>query len=287
MLARRVVRGAGARLERAARAAAGSPWLAWHYARCVPPWLLARRQLRDRILTEDELRARRRGDTVFVFGSGASLNAISAEEWEAIARHDTFGFNWFVLQDFVRCDFHLIRQIADSNRRTVWEPQTREYFEALSSSPHYRDAVLLVQHELRARGVNLAFRLGVFPDTHPVFPFRTSRARLPAERFDEGLVHGSSTLLDAVNAASLIGWTSIVLVGVDLYDRRYFWLPEDETRALDRLRGASASDTHSQAATGLIETLGEWRTALRTRGVELSVYNPESLLARELPVYAW
>ena len=41
---------------------------------------------------------------MFIFGSGASLNAITPTEWTEIERHDTLGFNWFVRQSFVRCD---------------------------------------------------------------------------------------------------------------------------------------------------------------------------------------
>src|SRR5687767_720284 len=66
---------------------------------------------RYRFLTEGELRATRKSDTLFVFGSGASLNAVSASQWQEIGRHDTLGFNWFVRQEFVRCDYHLIREI--------------------------------------------------------------------------------------------------------------------------------------------------------------------------------
>ena len=43
-------------------------------------------------------------------------------------------------------------------------------------------------------------------------------------RSREGLRHVGGTLSDAVNAAACLGWTHIVLAGVDLYDSRYFWL---------------------------------------------------------------
>src|SRR5689334_17862866 len=49
-----------------------------------------------RELDEQGLVAARRSDTVFVFGSGYSLNSITPDEWAAIARHDTFGFTAFI-----------------------------------------------------------------------------------------------------------------------------------------------------------------------------------------------
>ncbi len=41
------------------------------------------------------------------------------------------------------------------------------------------------------------------------------------------------TLVDAVNVAYCLGWKEIVLVGIDLYDSRYYWLPPDKTLTYD------------------------------------------------------
>jgi hypothetical protein len=169
----------------------------------------------------------------------------------------------------------------------VWEPQIREYFELIASSPHYRGTVLLVQHEWRARAANLALQLGWFPQRNPVFPWRTYRRGKRSPSFGEGLAHVTSTLCDTINAAVLMGWKEIVLVGVDLYDRRYFWLGTGETRSVDRMRSATASDAHTQASSGLIELMADWRVELAGEGIALSVHNPRSLLAGALPVFRW
>src|SRR6185369_1497646 len=64
--------------------------------------MLADAWLRDRlnrrrytILSEEEAARRRTSDTVFVFGSGYSLNEISDAEWSHFRQHDVFGFNAF------------------------------------------------------------------------------------------------------------------------------------------------------------------------------------------------
>ena len=101
-----------------------------------------------------------------------------------------------------------------------------------------------------------------------------------------GLTHSSSTLHDAINAAWLLGWKRIVLVGVDLYDRRYFWLGDDDVRGLDRERGAVSSDAHSQVDMGFIERIGTWASILAEEGCTLEVLNPRSLLTRTLPTHA-
>jgi hypothetical protein len=253
------------------------------------PWLrfvVSRRAYR--YVDEAELRARRRSDTVFVFGSGASLNELDASGWAHIAEHDTLGFNWWVHQRFVRTDYHLVRGIADSDRDpSVWRPQLEEYFRLIGESAFFDEAVLLIHTGFRAITGNRAVGLRLIPKRNPVFLWRTSiRVGAPSRAFAEGLTHGQSTIQEAINAAFLLGWRRIVLAGVDLYDRRYFWLPPHQTRELDRKRGATVADEHVQATMGLVRTLGAWREWLAGEGVELDVLNPRSLLADVLPVYA-
>ena len=252
------------------------------------PWLRFQTHRRAyRLLSEDVLRRTRRSDTVFVFGSGASLNDVADEEWERIAAHDTLGFNWWVHQRFVRADYHLIRGIPDTDLDSaVWRPQLAEYFRLIRGNPLFAQTVFLVHTGFRAINGNRAIGYRLLPEQNPIFLWRTSiGAGPPSRSFDDGLVHGQSTLLEAVNFAYLLGWRRIVLAGVDLYDRRYFWLPAGATRSVDERRDATAAEPHFQAATGLVATLAGWRQLLRADGVELEVYNPRSLLAEALPVF--
>lgn len=257
----------------------------------LPPWLRYLRARRAyRLVGPDELRARRRSDTVFVFGSGASLNEVPAEEWERIARHDTFGFNWFVHERFVRCDFHLIRGIPDTDLDpAVWKPQLAEYFRLIADNPCYAETAFLVHGGFRAINGNRALGYRLLPADRPVLRWRSKRAPVdasPSRSFADGLVHGHSTIQEAINACFLLGWRRIVLAGVDLYDRRYFWLPPEKARSVDVRRGADAADPHNRATSGMVATLGGWREWLLREGVELEVYNPRSLLAEVLPVSA-
>jgi len=239
------------------------------------------------LLSEAELRATRRSETVFIFGSGSSLNDVSPQGWQAIGRHDTLGFNWFVHETFVRCDYHLIRGIPDDDLdEAVWRPQLEEYFAALRANPRFADTIFLVHGGFRAINGNRAIGLRYLPGGSRIFRWRSNKlVATPTMSFAEGLAHGESTLMECVNFASLLGWRRIVLAGVDLYDRRYFWLAGEETRSIDTGRGATAADRHARAESGMIDTLRAWRSWLGDRDVELFVYDRRSLLAGPLPVY--
>jgi hypothetical protein len=247
-------------------------------------WIGFRRHRhRYRILDEQELLGTRKSDTVFIFGSGASLNEIDAREWAAMSRHDTIGFNWFVRQNFIRCDYHVIREIGSTDvDPMVWRPLITEYFQLLAGNPRFVDTVLLVQTGFRATNGNRAIGLGLIPPSRRIVLWRSLRDRAePSPSLHEGLAHGHGTLQECVNFAYLMGWRKIVLAGIDLYDRGYFWLPPGQPGRGD----ASTAEPHRTASTGVVDALGQWRQRFLADGVELFVQNPRSLLARTLPVW--
>jgi hypothetical protein len=267
----------------------------------LAPGLLSRRAtawLRDRagrrhyrILSSDDVLGIRRHETVFIFGSGSSLNDLAAAEWDHFERHDTLSFNWFPHQSWIRIDYHLIREVATNDAdEAVWRPALEEYASLLRTNPHYANTVFLVQAGWRAVNGNRLVGLGLLPRGAGLLRFRNrgrDRYEPPSESLRAGLVHSAMTLGDCVNFAYVMGWRTIVLVGVDMYDHRYFWLKPDEARADVDLAGRGLSvDSPFAASEGVTTTLGSWASLMARRGITLSVYNPRSLLAGALPVYA-
>lgn len=260
--------------------------------------------LRDRIvgrrryrrLDEDAVRAARRSDTVFVFGSGFSLNEIPADEWEAISRHDTFGFNAFYHQEWVRVDFHLLRGGVYGELR--WRVHAEEVSARLRANPRFAETIFLLQDDYLGYFANQLVGHGLLPEGARLLRYRTARAPgLPTRSFADGVRHAPGTLADVVNCAYLLGWKEIVLAGVDLYDSRYFWLEPDQTLAYDaatgtlvpaksnNIRGNRYDEPHNTARSGVVDQMERWSRFLAEEGVRLSVYNPRSLLADVLPVH--
>jgi hypothetical protein len=290
----------GLELHRALIARLGWP-AAWRQeARLHAAKWSADRALRRRYRALDAggARALRRGARVFVFGSGYSLNDLTPAQWRRIAADQTIGFNAFVRQNWVRTDFHIVRGWGEgAGAEFDWRRACGELGGLIDSNPHYRNAVLVVQGDASAEVGNRLLGGGFLAPGRAVFRYRTRRdLDLPTARLEEGLVHGNGTLCDAVNFAAAMGWTEIVLVGVDLYDTRYFFLPPDRTLNTDYRTGetrvAEISDRgqrwdqpHSTFANGAIELFGRWTAHLAARDVRLSVWNPRSLLRAVMPVY--
>lgn len=246
---------------------------------CGTAWALDRvGRRRYRTLSEAELEATRRSDTVFVFGSGRSLLELGAEEWERIGGHDTLSLREFPRQRFVRAGYHMTGEVDFLD----------EYARRLRENPFYADTVFLVQEGWRATMANRLVGERLLRPGARVFRFRrTSRGVYapPSRSFSDGVVHGFNSIVSATNLAILIGWRRIVLTGVDLYNKEYFWLDEGETRAYEK-DGVSAERAFPSAG-ATVEMLRRWHDLLEPEGIRLRAYNPRSLLAEPLGVFSW
>lgn len=257
----------------------------------MPSWIAARRnEHRYVVLSEADLRLSRRSETAFVFGSGFSLNEISPSEWAQIGRHATIGFNYFSRQRFVRTDYHIVGEISwrSDYRAADWKPAIREYAALISDNPFYGSTILGVQRGVRALSSNRLVAMDLLKRGSRVFRYRRIARgvyRPPSRSLSEGLVLGAGSIVPCVNLAYILGFRQIVLVGVDLYDARYFWLPADAVREdMAEWHGTRLGQPH-HAAERTIDYLGRWAAHLEKEGVRLSVQNPRSLLARVVPVY--
>lgn len=275
----------------------GAAWT-WNWNRTLLDAYVREKQNRRfyRELTEQQLRGRRTSETVFIFGSGYSLNALSEDEWRHFAKHDVFGFNMFIYEQWVPIRFHLLRGGAEG--ALAWRPYAEHIGETIRTNPCCRDTAFLLQGEFQAQFCNQMVGYRLLPEGASIFRYQTARSDgPPTASFDDGLRHIAGTLSDAVNAAVCLGWRSIVLVGIDLYDSRYFWLPPTETPNINYetgalsgefnlVRGTRYDHAHNTVRIGIVDTMRTWTDYLRQRGCVLSVYNPKSLLADVMPVYS-
>ncbi|RED44289.1 hypothetical protein DFP90_11542 [Aestuariispira insulae] len=212
--------------------------------------------------------------------------------------HDTMGFNHFVRQDWVRSDYHLIR----GWREGVTDPEiaaeiSEEFISLIDGKDEYRNTTFVVQHDFRAFFGNTLVGDGYFAKGTKIFQFKTLKeSSSPDPNQPDYVCHGVGTLCDAISFAYCMEWKRIVLVGVDLYDSRYFWLRDDETIYTDYVtgkqeisavtdRGQRFDEAHSTATAGILDLISRWNAEFQVNGVEIQVYNPKSLLSQVLSVY--
>ncbi|MFT4304531.1 MAG: hypothetical protein ACMXX8_00420 [Candidatus Woesearchaeota archaeon] len=228
----------------------------------------------------------KKSDTIFIFGSGYSINDISKNEFKKICEHNTLSFNWFHNKEIIPIDYYIVREIVDDfNLNSKYSiSRINKYFSNLKKN----------------NLINSFLFVNINTDTFPYiiknkflkkrkFKLYENQFRppylTPKIKNNNKIFHGGATLNDAIHLAYQLNFKNIILVGVDLYDRRYFWLNENEIRKdTDLIRGAKYSDIHNTTNI-IIKTIKEIKKQLKKEKVNLYVYNEKSLLNKILPVY--
>ena len=252
-------------------------------------------------LNEKELLKMKKTDRVFILGSGYSLNSISEKEWYRIGQYDTLGFSGSFHLMKVPVKFHLFRGWIETQAGSLaWRKETREVCKQIENNSFLKDTIFVLQEGFTAFFSNCLIGYKLLPTKYRVAFFLPDKVgRRPNKDFKDGLVHRMTGLCSAISLAVALEYKEIVLVGVDLYDSRYFWLEPDKTlnwsaeeeRLLPsdkNIRGDNAFETHNTVNNGVITTIADWHLFLTTnRNISISVYNPKSLLSKEIPVFAW
>lgn len=275
------------------------------YASTVSPrYEIVRRRYGFRRLADFDLGAIRKSDTAFIMGSGYSICRISEARWAAIRRHDSYGFNFFLRHEHVPTAFafegfyeRLSPGAPDLFARIAWEREqdyaavpklvtglTPELTATLPKlPPSFRKDLVYVpivptyvrtDEELR-QSIRYHARLGHFVQRRRIASVYKYRA----------------TLSLFVVLAHRMGYKNIVLCGVDLSDRRYFY--HDPAKYPDMV----SFGTGGQADTALHQTMKRWANqvpidavlyaldelVLQPAGTRLYVENASSALCPRIP----
>lgn len=261
-----------------------------------------------RPVTASALRGLKSSDTVFILGSGSSINAITDERWEAIRRCDSFGFNFWLLHPHVPTFYTTeAPSFADA------EGRGREVGEALARAmgkreQDYRKVFLLLTDLTPDRTpfldlVPSGFRRNLHA-MQTVPAFARNRAELEANvrllkarglfaagRADR-LFKYRATVSMLVSLAVKMGYRKIVLCGIDLSNPAYFY--QDAERYPETAAFQSSVRVAEPVHTTLIERpllrpIDEVLVVLKDLvlaplGVELYVESASSALFPRIPL---
>ena len=271
---------------------------ATYRVRDVPRSERNRRALGLPAVKDADLLSRKTSDTLFILGSGPSINRISAERWSAIARHDTIGFNFWLYHPFVPT-FYMVES-APLNPAT--DEVCRRYREiARIRAADYANTPRLVmglhvpgRHEVHEWPP--AFRDGFFAVTDLLPPARSAqelqrllryldrRAAFRTETGWQALFKYASSVTALITFGVKMGYRRIVLCGVDLGAQEYFY---QDPNLYPELRHIEIVPRQNQHATMVRVS---WRIPadqamaamqdeiLAPRGVQLFVENSSSAL---------
>lgn len=247
------------------------------------------------------------GDTLFVLGSGDSVEAMTDSQWDEIRQNTSIGINAWPLHPFtsdiyafepfdeLSTDFEqLFSTVLHAERfasRLPWLLLFRPHTEL--DAKRYRTIPnnLRTNARLYGRFVPLTRqRQDLDKEIRSLHRWRRKARFHPSLVMDLG-----ATVVRMVSLGFLLGYRKIVLVGVDLNGSAYFWQKNPDRLAAAGIKSFSPGHertihetmTRETKAFVVTEVLEAFAHVLRADGVCLMAGSKSSRLAEFLPVYNW
>ena len=245
--------------------------------------------------------------TLFILGSGESVESLSPKNFAHIADHVSIGINAWPLHPFVADVYafepfdvqsdqyiqlfdtvlHEARFLEKSPELLLFRPQRNLDADRYLSIPDHLRKKAHLYGRFVPLSANLASLLGEIRSLHSL---KKLHALGQALVMDLG-----ATVIRMVSLGMLMGYRDIVLLGVDLNGGKYFW-EKNPSRLSDRgltsfspghNRVVHETMTRESKAFVLTEVLAELQRLMSQQGKTLWVGSGSSLLAEFLPVYGW
>lgn len=252
----------------------------------------------------------RPADTMFLLGSGGSINDLSDENFATIREQESIGINAWAIHPFVPSaysfEFSKTPGPPGPERHVIQNRLCRP--EVLERSPK----LLFLRpagpaHRIRSfslhpslRGEARIYGRFALPRNRPISISREMRRIFRA--YSAGLIPFEILLDNGASVARLLtlsllsGFKRVVLVGVDLGDSQYFW--QEPSRVLFD-KGVTSAFPRTKTSVHRTMEVGERAISISDFIGELSIIASEqfhakifvgsdrSLLSNTLPVYDW
>ncbi len=184
-------------------------------------------------LTFDLLQKYKKSDTIFILGSGASINKIKDKEWSFIQSCDSVGFNFWIAHDFSPSIFKF--ELAyDSNAGRdsifcdIFKNKLTEYKDTLIIFNHYKS-----KEELPTLVKYLIDNYPIYYPKYISIPGRSEESLKFSFLFHTQMVrmfyrdmiffNKLSSLIMILSMCLVMDYDNIILCGVDLNNTKYFY----------------------------------------------------------------
>ena len=196
-----------------------------HQDFCSVPILKEQARTQGLKLIDDYVDTKKKSDTIFIFGSGESVNYLTAEHWEEIKKHNTLGLNYFFVHDFVP-DYFMIEMIRSIDMQV--------FFNKVAYEKAYQNVDMFIQYEHAKRKdydfSNYPFQEKMWVHVPYKIPalsnenFKKSLLYFEAKKGISlpNIIHHRSHIDCTIQFAYILGYKKIVLIGVDLNLSPYF-----------------------------------------------------------------
>jgi hypothetical protein len=168
--------------------------------------------------------SKKKSDTIFILGSGESINDLTSAQWDLIKSKNILGLNYSFVHDVIP-DYHLMEMIPLKEMQDFFCEVTQKKYQDVDMFFQYKH-VLKSDFNLKQYSHQQNILVHV-PHLYPtIYPevlelyFRNLLKKRKLELSD--LVHHNSHIGCAVMFAQILGYKHIVMLGIDLNGGDYF-----------------------------------------------------------------
>lgn len=261
-----------------------------------------------RPLSELDFSEYKTSDTLFLLGSGASINDLTDKQWQTIDAEDSLGFNFWIIHDYVPTyyAFEFPHDIHDFRKTFygIFERRADDY----QAVPIIMKDLWRTVDDIDMDRIPTSMRDNLYISRDMTIPWNPDEKRSLAQslRYLDWLgyfdTHNRISLNFKQRAslscyvlfATMLGYDEIVLCGVDLNDSRYFFMEEKsyyESRGVP-IPDIEHSDDHHDTYTThdgslpideILFMIND--VVLKPRNIDLYIGSKESALYPEFPYY--
>ena len=177
-------------------------------------------------------------DTLFILGSGPSINSVTNTQWDYIKKHDTFGLNLFCLKEFPTTYYYL-----------GYEPSSNdEIYSCLNDNDNIRlilsESILFLPTKVIYRMYHPKIVPEIFPACPKIHLFRYPKSYISIyndtdnfskEMFNKTILYRGTMSL-GLYFADKLEYKNIVMMGVDLHSFKHFY---DDNSSLIKFRSSA------------------------------------------------
>jgi len=253
-----------------------------------------------------KLRKYKQRNTLFILGSGSSINNISEYQWNVIENKDSVGFNFWLIHDFVPT-YYVAEIKGEENRMTIFYQNLINKIRHYTNIPFifkYREALSLKDFSIISK-LNYVFLAptiripGVNKKAFSKWILLLDLIRFFSKNNNNGFIPFKQASVSWLIIFALkLGYKNIVLCGIDLNNTDYFF---EQNKAYyfkkNILIPPSGQDGKIHMTNDPDHCYGEliikdvidvlYRKLLRRKNINLYVGSPSSALYPDIPLYDW
>ena len=162
-------------------------------------------------------------DTAIYFGCGPSINDITKDDWKILKKYDTWVSNWFLYHEFIVPNFYYL---------SIDKEHIQEFKKLFAEKRNKFDNTIFLSTTIHSGTIKRHRVVDKF------ITYKIHQPRTKAELRRKGIntlndykpmvdgkiyFYGNAHLTFLFALMWLMGYKEIILYGVDLNDRRYFW----------------------------------------------------------------